>query len=284
MNILVTGATGGYGNYAIEYVRKFAPEANVYGLVRNEETGKSLIEKGFQIRIGDYSDYDSMVKALEGIDRLLFVSVAVPGVQKNVVDAAKAAGVKYIAYTSLHEPQYVKFGLEINHKQTESWIVESGIPHTFLRDSWYLEMPAPLVGTAIQTGVFPYYAGEGKVTWAMKREYAEAGARVITGEGYPKVLELAGPPVSYRELGEAARTIAGRDMEIKAVSKEEFTRLMTGSGISEMGLMLGTAYQDYALAGNNGEAESSPAIFEQVLGHPLMPLAEALKELLSLNP
>ncbi len=280
MKIMITGASGGYGSYAVDYVKKFAPEAEVYGLVRNADNAAKLEAKGIHARIGNYLDKASLIRAFTGIDRLLFVSVSVHEQQINVVDAAREAGIKFIAYTSLHEPQYAKFGLEINHSQTEELIKKTGIPHTFLRDSWYLEMAAPLAKTAIQTGRYPYYAGEGKVSWALKREYAEAGARVITGEGYPEIVEFAGKPVSYREIGEAAQSLTDKKIDIMPVTKVEFGKLMAGSGIDDMGLYLGNAYQDYAIVGNNGEAESTSDEFEKVLGHPLTPLAEAINELI----
>ena len=281
MKIMVTGAAGGYGHYAVDYVKQFAPEACIFGLVRNSDDAAVLEAKGLHARIGDYSDKASLVKAFEGIDRLLFVSVPVHELQINVVEAAKEAGIKFIAYTSLHDPQYAKFGLEINHRQTEDLIRQSGIPHTFLRDSWYLEIPAPMVETAIRTGKFPYYADDDKkITWALKREYAEVGARVITGEGFDEVIELAGKPISYRDLGELAQQLSDNKIEIMKVSRDEFNQMMATSGISQMGMIGASAYQDYTNAGNNGEAESTSDAFEKVLGHSLTPLAEALKELI----
>ena len=94
------------------------------------------------------------------------------------------------------------------------------------------------------------------------------------------MLELAGNPVSYKEIGEAAQALTDKLIDIRLVSKDEFNRLMVGSGIDDLGLMLGGAYQDYTAQGNNGEAESTTDTFEKVLGHPLTPLAEALKELI----
>ena len=280
MKIMVTGTAGGYGHYAVDYVKAFAPEAEVYGLVRNADDAAKLEAKGIYARIGDYADKASLARAFDGIDRLLFVSVPVHELQINVVAAAKEADVGFIAYTSLHDPQYAKFGLEINHRQTEQLIRETGIPHTFLRNCWYLEMAVPLAATAVKTGRYPWYAGDAKVSWAMKRELAEAGARVITGNGYPEIIELAGKPVSYREIGEAAQALTNKSIEIMPVNKDAFNSLMASSGIDQIGLMLGGAYQDYALSGNNGEAESTTDAFEQVLGHPLTPLAEALRELI----
>lgn len=279
MKIMITGAAGGYGHYAVDYVKQFAPDAEVYGLVRNADDAAMLEAKSIHARIADYADKSSLVKAFEGIDRLLMVSVPLHEMQINVVTAAKEAGIGFIAYTSIHDPQYAKFGLEINHKQTERLIRETGIPHTFLRNCWYLEMAAPLAATAIKTGRYPYYAGEAKLSWALKRELAEAGARVITGEGYPEIIELAGKPISYKEIGEAAQTLTDKPIQVMAVTKDAFGSLMSDGGIDQVGLMLGVAYQDYALVGNNGEVESTPDAFEQVLGHPLATLNKALMDL-----
>ncbi len=89
MKIMVTGATGGYGSYAVDFVREFAPNAELSGLVRNEAKAKTLDAKGVIARIGDYTNPDSLVKAFDGIERLLFVSISQYEIQKNVVAAAK---------------------------------------------------------------------------------------------------------------------------------------------------------------------------------------------------
>ena len=280
MKIMVTGAAGGYGHTAVKFVKKFAPDAEVYGLVRNSDDAAALEAKGIHACIGDYADKASLVKAFEGIDRLLFVSVSVHELQINVVEAAKEAGIKYIAYTSLADPQYSKFTLEINHRQTEQLIKESGIAHTFLRDNWYTELIADFVKACIKTGRFPYFATEGKVAFALRREYAEAGARVITGEGYPEILTFAGTPVTFSELAEVAEVAGGKKLDVKVVTREEFETAFAEDEISPLGRMLSTNYQDYALAGNNGEADLSPKELEEVLGHNIAPLAEALKELI----
>ena len=156
MKIMVTGAAGGYGHYAVDYVKKFAPEADVYGLIHNPSKAAALEAKGIHAVVADYTDYDAMIKALTGIDRLLFVSVPVFDTQKVVVKAAKDAGVKFIAYTGIADPQYQKFGLEVNHRQTEALIRETGIAHTFLRDNWYLELIQDQLMASANNGRFSY--------------------------------------------------------------------------------------------------------------------------------
>ena len=280
MNIMVTGAAGGYGSYALDYLKRFAPDANIYGLVHNAAKGKELEEEGIQVRVADYADRKALVEAFDGIDRLLFVSVPVFELQRNVVAATKEAGVKFIAYTSIADPQYSKFGLEINHRQTERLIAESGIPYVILRDNWYLELVADYMKAAVKTGKFPYYAGTGKIAFALKREYAEAGARVIAGGEYPQVLTLAGKPVSFPELAKLTEEAAGRKLDIHETSKGKFLMEFAAGEITDLGRMLAASYQDYAFAGNNGEEDLTTDDFETVLGHPVTPLADAIRELL----
>lgn len=93
MNIMVTGATGEYGNYALQYLEKVMPKSNLYALVRNPQNATKIEQMGINVRISDYANLDSLLSAFHGIDRLLFVSTSIPKIQKNVVDAAKVNGI-----------------------------------------------------------------------------------------------------------------------------------------------------------------------------------------------
>lgn len=183
-----------------------------------------------------------------------------------------------MAYTSLYGLNCEKFGLEQNHRATEKLIKQSGIKHTFLRNNFYLEIPAPQLKSAVETGKFEYLSGDGKVAWALKREYAEAGARVILSDQYGEVVNLAGKPVTYPELAQAASIATGKKIEIKAVTPEQLSASVSSMGLNQMGVQATLLYQDYAKRGNNGEAQADPAEFERVLGHPLPSLPEAVKE------
>ena len=133
---------------------------------------------------------------------------------------------------------------------------------------------------AVRNGRFPYYAGTGKIAFALKREYAEAGARVIAGGEYPKVLTLAGKPVSFPELAKLTEEAAGKKMDIYETPKGKFPMEFAAGEITDLGRMLAVSYQDYAVAGNNGEENLTTDDFETVLGHPVTPLADAIRELL----
>ncbi|AUI71183.1 SDR family oxidoreductase [Companilactobacillus alimentarius] len=280
MNVLVTGASGGYGHYALEYLQKITKKDNLYALVRSEAKGAALKAKGINVRIGDFSDLESMKKALKGIDRLLFVSVSIPNIQKNVVDAAVFNNVKYIAYTSILDPQYSKFGLEINHSQTEQWIKDSGIAHTFLRNGWYLEIAQSLIDYAKKTKQFLYFADKGKTTFALKSEYAKIGAKVIVNGSDQEILDLARTPITYQELGLATQKALGEKLDIKKVSADEFVSKLNGAGVNQQFTMISKSYQDYTIKGNNGEDQASQSTFDELNGQPLPDLSEAIKKLL----
>ncbi|WP_125709863.1 NmrA family NAD(P)-binding protein [Companilactobacillus zhongbaensis] len=281
MNIMVTGANGGYGSYAIDYLKKFAPDANIFGLVRNEAKGVALKEKGINVRIGDFSDKASLIEAFKGIDRLLFVSVSIPGIQKNVVDAAVEDGIKFISYTSIFQPALDRFGLEINHKQTENWINESGIKHVFLRNSWYAELNQAVFDYAQKTGKFAYFADQGKLSFALKREYAEAGARVIV-DGYDQeVLNLAGKARSYAEIAVGTEEAVGKDLDIEITTANNFVPTLVAAGISPNWAGVSQTYQEHTLDLDNGEDNADPTEFEKVLGHPLANMEEIARELMS---
>ena len=108
MKYLVTGATGGYGTYALGFLKELVPISDIAVLARTEEKAAPLKAAGFDVRLADYSDLTALEQAFTGIDRLLFVSGA-PGNRQaehqNVVDAAKSAGISYIAYTSFPQAE-----------------------------------------------------------------------------------------------------------------------------------------------------------------------------------
>lgn len=280
MEIMVTGASGGYGQYAIDYIKRFDNEVELYGLVRNKVDEVKLKSKGVNVRVGDYANKDSLIEAFKGINRLLFVSVPIYELQINVVEAAKEAGVRYIAYTSIADPEYPKFGLEINHRETEKLIRKSGIKHTFLRNNWYLEIIAPYLKVANETNNFFYYAKDNKVSWALKREYAEAGAKVILKESEKEIITLSRNGITFRELGEKLRE-NNDSLRIKGISKEEWLKSVENTDISDIGRKTAVLYQDYALSGNNGEDKLSSKEFEEVLGHALTPMNKAIKEVIN---
>lgn len=281
MKYLVTGATGGFGGYALDFLKESVPTDDIYALVRSEEKGAALKEAGLNIRIGDYADKESMKQAMEGIDRLLFVSGA-PGNRQeehaNVVEAAKEAGVAYIAYTSFTGADKATSPLAADHIFTERLIEKSGIAHTFLRNNWYLENEMPIAGAALSNGKFVYAAENGKTGWALKREYAEVAAKALAGTEYPAILELSGKPVSYDALAEALKKATGKDFEVVSSDDQGFIDNLVGSGMPQPVAEMFLSFQ-YDIKNDQLDVVSDD--FEKALGRPLVSLEAGLKELLA---
>lgn len=280
MNYLVTGATGGFGNYALEFLKENVPTGNIFALVRSETKAAALKKAGINVRVGDYGDKDSMERALEGVDRLLFVSGA-PGNRQeehaNVVEAAKEAGVSYIAYTSFAKADKATSPLAADHLFTERLIEKTGIPHTFLRNNWYLENELPLVEAALNSGKFVYAAGNGKTGWALKKEYAEVAVKALLGADFPAILELSGKPVDYQVLAKALETATGKTVDIISSDDQGFIANLIANGVPESVAELLLAFQ-YDI--KNGQLDVTSTDFEKALGRPLRSLEAGFKELL----
>lgn len=283
MNILVTGATGNFGGYALKVLQDLVPEDNLYGLARTEEKGAKLKEAGIKVRIGDYTDSASLQKAFEGIDRLLFVSSTTDGDRqaqhRDVVEAAKAAGVSYIAYTSFGKATESTSPLAADHRFTEQLIEESGIAHTFLRNNWYLENEAAFLAAGAKGGKFIYAGGNGQAGWALRREYAEVAARAVSGKfDFPKILELGGSLRTYEDLGAALRGATGKDLEvISAYEATAAKNLVENAGVPQNVAELLVSFQQIV---KSGALAVQPDDFEKYLGKPLTPMVDAIKEVL----
>lgn len=282
MNYLLTGVTGELGAYALQYLKEQVGLNDIIGLVRSEEKAAALRKEGINVRIADFGDYESLLEAFNGIDRLLFISSQPGGAisrseqHKNVVHAAKEKGVSFIVYTSFPKGPNSNSPLAQDHILTEKLISESNIPHTFLRNNWYLENEADTLHAAAAGHPFTYSAGEGKVGWALKREFSEAAINVLTGKVLaPEILELSGHPISYAELAEALKTASGQDFEVAAMSDTDYQSALINNGVPESVVEFILMIQNDI---RNSELDVVSNDFETALGKPLTPIVDALKE------
>ncbi|WP_125588353.1 SDR family oxidoreductase [Companilactobacillus jidongensis] len=284
MKYAISAATGHFGQIAIRELLKEVSASDAIAIVRNVDKAKKVLPEGIEIRQADYTDKGALIKALTGVDKLLFIS-SVPGgdvsretQHQNVVEAAKEDGVEYLAYTSFADADNAKSALSSDHKFTEKIIKESGMKYSFLRNAWYLEneMSYLKAGAAGEDAV--YAAGDGKIGFALEREYAVGAAKVMTLDSAKNVYEFGGKPVTYAELGQAVKEVTGKQFEFKSVSDAEYRQNLIDSGFDEMTADIFVGMQDMM---RDGELDVASTDLPDVLGHELTPLTDAVKEVLN---
>ena len=282
MKYLLTGATGELGTYALHYLKEQVALTDIVALARTEAKAAKLREQGVEVRIGDFGDYPSLLEAFKGIDRLLFIS-SQPGAtvsrveqHTNVVKAAKETGISFVAYTSFPKGPQSQSPLAQDHILTERLISEANIPHTFLRNNWYLENENDTLNAAAADHPFTYSAGDGKIGWALKREYAEAAINVLTEKvATPEVLELTGKPITYAALADALKIASGKAFEVIEMTDTDYQTALISTGVPEAVVGFILMIQNDI---RNGELDVSSNDFEKTLGKPLTPLVTALRE------
>jgi len=237
--IAVTGATGQLGRIVIDALLKKVPAAEIVAAVRTPAKAADLAALGVIVRQADYGQPETLEAAFAGVDKLLLISGSEVGQReaqhKAVIDAAKAAGVSFIAYTSLLHADTSPLGLGVEHRATEALLKASGIPFALLRNGWYTENYAASIPPALAHHAFIGAAGEGRIASAARQDYAEAAAEVMTRDDQAgKVYELSGDD-SYTLAQFAAEIAAqsGEKVDYVNLSQADFAAALKGAGLPE---------------------------------------------------
>lgn len=234
----VTGATGQLGHLVIEHLLKTTAANNIVALVRNPQKATALKELGVQVREADYAKPATLTSAFAGIDKLLLVSSSEVGQRatqhQNVIDAAKAAGVKLLAYTSILHADTSPLSLAQEHVATENYLRAADVPYVVLRNGWYTENYLASVPAALANQAFIGCAGEGKISSASRNDYAQAAAAVLTNSAPQagKVYELSGDEsYTLAELSALISEEAGKTIPYVNMAEAEFAKVLEGVGI-----------------------------------------------------
>lgn len=281
--IAITGATGQLGQHVIESLLKTVPASQIVAIVRNATKAAALRQQGITVREADYNNEAAFTTALQGIDKLLLISSSEVGQRsaqhRNVINAAMAADVKFIAYTSLLHADRSPLGLHVEHVETEKMLADSGIPHTLLRNGWYTENYLASAPAALEHGVFIGAAGEGKIASATRADYAAAAARVISEEGHAgQVYELAGDEAwTLSQLAAELAKQSGKNVVYQNLSEADFAAALKGVGLPAG---LADMLADSDVGASNGGLFDDSKTLSTLTGRSTTPLAESVKNIL----
>lgn len=278
--IAITGATGQLGQHVIESLLKTVPASQIVAIVRNPAKATALSQQGITVRQADYSNEAAFTTALQGIDKLLLISSSEVGQRapqhRNVINAAKAAHVKFIAYTSLLHADTSPLGLADEHVATEKMLADSGIAYALLRNGWYTENYLASAPAALEHGVFIGAAGEGKIASATRPDYAAAAARVISEDGHAgKIYELAGDEGwTLSQLAAELAQQSGKKVVYQNLSEADFAAALKGFGLPA-GLADMLADSDVGAA--KGGLFDDRHTLSKLIGRPTTSLADSVK-------
>tara|TARA_R110000764_G_scaffold239667_1_gene339620 strand:- start:1612 stop:2457 length:846 start_codon:yes stop_codon:yes gene_type:complete len=277
MKIGITGATGQLGQLVVQKLKDKNPDAKLVALVRNPDKAKPL---GIEAKAFDYEQPEALPKALEDIDRLVFISGSEIGKRetqhKNVINAAKQAQVKQIAYTSLLHADTSSMILAPEHLATEKMLQDSGIPHTILRNGWYTENYTAGLKQAVEQGAIIGSAGDGKISSATREDYAEAIAETIINDDHTgKTYELAGDQTfTMQDLAAEVSKQTGKNIEFVNLPEAEYAQKLQEIRLPE-GMAKAFASLDYSASKNDLHDESGE--LARLINRPTTSLSQAVK-------
>ena len=277
MKIGITGATGQLGNIVVAKLKERTNTENLVALVRTPAKAENL---AVSARSFDYSKPETLAENLKGIDTLLLISGSEIGQRetqhKNVIDAAKTAGVQWIVYTSLLHADTSSLSLAQEHLATESMLKNSGITYTILRNGWYTENYTGTLKDSIKAGGLIGSAGAGKIASATREDFAEAAAVVLTTENHAnKVYELSGDTAYTLDgLAEEVSKQTGKDIKYQNLTEEKYADILTNIGLPEG---LATAIASWDVGASKNDLYDEGNTLSTLLNRPTTPLNKAVE-------
>jgi len=282
--ILVTGASGQLGHLVIDALLQSLPADRVVAGARDTGKAADLAARGVEMRTLDYERPETLTAALVDIDKLLMISSSELGRRaaqhQNVIAAATQAGIKLLAYTSVLHAESSVLGLAEEHRQTEQALKDAGIPHVLLRNGWYSENYTVSIPPALEHGVFPGSAGDGKIASAARKDYAEAAAAVLTAtdDQAGKVYELAGDSAyTLAELAAEVSRQAGKTVAYQDLPEAEYRKILIGVGLPEPLVAL---LADSDVGASRGALFDASGTLVKLIGRPTTPIGESIAAVL----
>ncbi|WP_127145408.1 NAD(P)H-binding protein [Pelagibacterium montanilacus] len=270
-SIAISGASGKLGRMIVQSLRTITKQP----LVLLSRTPDALIGVSSDVepRFADFDEAACLVDALAGVDRLILISsnVLSPDGRRErqhraAIDAALAAGVSHIVYTSfLKADSSPLSALTADHVATEAMLQESGIGYSILRNAFYDDLALQFLERADADGRFVHAAGAGGVAYVTRQQCADAAAVAVSDDFLGRrTLDITGPKaISMPELAALASACRGRPYTAVQVSTEELVEHMMAASVpAESAALL--AWIDDGLA--NGASEPASLDFEMLTG------------------
>lgn len=276
--IAVTGATGQLGHQIINHLLARVPANQIIAVDLESPKAAELARQGVEVRFADYNKPETLMAAFAGADRVLLVSspsgpdAARVAQHQAGIDAAMAAGVELLAYTSVTHAPTNLMGMAPVHRDTEQAIAASGVPAVILRNGWYAENHTNGIGQAVQYGALLGSAGNGRMASASRADLAEAAAIILTSEDQAgKVYDLTGDTTwTLAELAAETAAQSGKSVTYTDLPAEDYRQVLQQAGLPEHIVEL---IIDADEAISRGTLDYITSDLSTVLGRPTTPMS-----------
>jgi NAD(P)H dehydrogenase (quinone) len=271
--ILVTGVTGVVGKSTVEHLLKKGVSAReIIGLSRKKEELTDLTDKGVEIRPGDYFDYDSLLRAFEGVEKVMLTSAVAFSDRftqhYNVITAARQAGVKHVVYMAIMRKEGSgRIMPEITESDlfTEQVLKSSGLDYTILYHPPFTDILPIYYDSNPYVNGIKVPAGHGNMAPATRDELAEAHAEILSTSGHhKKTYSLGGnDTISFSDIAEILAEIKGKSVPFSTVTKKEYIDTIVAYGTP---LRIAEFLTNWVIAINEGEFEHQSGDLERLIG------------------
>lgn len=277
--ILVTGTSGHLGRLVVQHLVDRTDPSNVVATARSLDSIADLAALGATTRELDYDRPDTIAAALQGVEQVLLVSSSVLGNRvaqhTAVVDAAVAAGVEHIAYTSILRAATSPLIAAIEHRGTEEALAAAPVTTTRLRHGWYIENYTGNLAPALEHGAVIGSAGDGRIAAATRADFAAADAAVLLDPSLRGgTYELGGPAYTMAEYAAAVSEATGREIPYVDLPADQYRGALLGAGLPEP-LVEFLVDADLGIA--QGHLDTDPSTLERLAARPLTSVRDAVR-------
>jgi NAD(P)H dehydrogenase (quinone) len=277
--IAITAATGQLGQLVVEQLLAKVPASQVVAVVRNLAKAAALAARGVAIRAASYDDSAALAQAFAGVEKVLLISSSEIGQRArqhaHVIQAAKRAGVKLLAYTSLLRADTTTLNLGPEHAESEKALKASGLPYVILRNGWYHENYTASVPAALAHNAFVGSVGIGRISSAARADYAAAAVVALTGGAkLNHTYELAGDTAyTLTEFAAELSRQSGKNIPYVNVPEAEYAGILLKAGLPPP-LAHGLASWD--VSASQGALFDDRRELSQLIGRPTTPFSTAI--------
>lgn len=286
--ILVTGITGQIGKSTVEHLlNKGVLASQVIGLSRKKEGTEDLAEKGVEVRLGDYFDYDSLLRAFEGVDKVMLTSTVAFTDRftqhYNAITGARQAGVKHVVYMSIMRKERSRRVIpEVTESDlfTEQVLKSSGLDYTIVYHPPFTDALSFYYASDPYKNGIKVPANNGKVAPATRDELAEAHAQILSTPGHEnKTYSLGGSnSLSFADIAKILADIKGQPVAFTTITAEEYIAAKVAEGLPRN---VAEFINGWAVAIGEGEFEYQSGDLERLLGRETKTFREYIESTLA---